>query len=647
MWLACIPMVLFWDHGRRVFWTCLVALVPVLWVVGGYHFWRAVCPLGFFATLAQRFGWEGKRKLGGSWLTRGLLFNLAVMFLALCARLLALNGERLALAGFILGVSLLAAALGFLFKGKTWCNFLCPVGLVEKLYTEPLPRPGSPTSRCAACSGCRKACPDIDLEQHYWKEAEQPQRRHAAYAWPGLVLAFYASYWFETGDWQAYFGGSWTLDDGQLADALGPGLFFLPAVPRLVATPLLLLASAALSWGLFRGLERFIGEAHKTRMLAGSSAFLLFYLFAGQPTIRLAPEWVGLLWWTALLVLATWMLQRRWLRTEPDFVREKFARRLLQRWKWSDDAQEHRLEDLVVLDAERKRQRDERLAAYEETLRSLGREGLLTHERLATLGGLRAQLNISEAEHRKIVERLEAGEPELFAGEEQDEGAADLAALTAEDAAALVGLEALAPRLEGEGSLKDFARLPLEEERARLRARLLSVLQALDRPADQLDGLLPASAAPRPAGLLERALRRLEGAPDAELDDLVALRELALLRGLSSADLVRVLELAQGRRFEAGERLCEVGQVEDRVYVLRSGEVEVELSSGARRLGPGACIGELAVLDPAPRSATVRALGPVEALVLEGEDFRHLGTTRPSLSEGLLRSLARRLREMG
>jgi hypothetical protein len=701
VWLGSVPLVLLVDQGRRVFWTCLVALVPLIWVLGGYHFWRSVCPLGFFATLAQRLGKAGDRKLGGRWLTQALLFNLLVMGLALAARLLALNGDRWALAGFILGVSLLAAALGFVFRGKTWCNFLCPVGLVEKLYTEPLAG-GQDNSQCGACTGCRKACPDIDLEQHYWKEAEQPQRRWAAYAWPGLVLAFYASYWLETGDWRSYFGGAWTLDDAQILGAMGSGLFFAPALPRLVAVPLILLAAAALSTGGFLLVERALGpeRRHQSRMLAGFVAFNLFYLFAGQPTLRLAPGWVGLTWWALVLVVSTWMLSRKWARSEQDFVREKFSRRLLKRWKWQDQAGAHRLEDLVVLDAERKRQQEERLEAYRETLSELAREGVMTRERLSVLGTVRAQLRISEAEHEGIVAQLEGAEASLFEGGEEglqrrqfrealkqalsaatasgaelgqasvrrlgqahglepgeqdalwselrgDEAA--LQQLVEADAVALVGLSALELQLEGQDPLAALARDLVREQASVHRLRIESLLRSLGHPVEELEGLLPGEGrAPRPGALLGRALARLQdpGVHDEGLDRLLALRELSLLRGLHSQDLVQLGQLVERRTFQPGEALCQRGELGDRVYVLRTGRVVVQLEAGDRELGPGACIGELAVLDPAPRSATVLALEATEALVLEGDDFRHLGTTRPSLSEGLLRALARRLREL-
>ena len=61
--------------------------------------------------------------------------------------------------------------------------------------------------------------------------------------------------------------------------------------------------------------------------------------------------------------------------------------------------------------------------------------------------------------------------------------------------------------------------------------------------------------------------------------------------------------------------------------------------------GPGGCIGELAVLDPAPREATVIASTvAVRALSLTGASLRHALNASPAMSEGIIRILARRLR---
>ena len=64
-------------------------------------------------------------------------------------------------------------------------------------------------------------------------------------------------------------------------------------------------------------------------------------------------------------------------------------------------------------------------------------------------------------------------------------------------------------------------------------------------------------------------------------------------------------------------------------------------------MGAGELIGEMAVLDPAPRSATVRAGAPgVLVLRLDGHAFRGVIDVNPSIATGIIHTLARRLRDV-
>jgi CRP-like cAMP-binding protein len=97
--------------------------------------------------------------------------------------------------------------------------------------------------------------------------------------------------------------------------------------------------------------------------------------------------------------------------------------------------------------------------------------------------------------------------------------------------------------------------------------------------------------------------------------------------------------------FTAGECLCREGEPGEEVFVLLDGEVTVSHGDAVTIEGPGSCIGELAVLDPAPREATVSAhTVAVRTLRLTGRSFRQALGTSPLVSEGIIRSLVRRLR---
>src|SRR5688500_19172643 len=119
------------------------------------------------------------------------------VFLAsiLVLRHVASNGDGRWIAGVLIGLALAAVAANAIFTGKTWCNCFCPVGVVERIYTDPSSLLPSANSQCVRCTACKKSCPDIDQENNYWRELTASGRRLATYAFPGVVFAFYWYFW--------------------------------------------------------------------------------------------------------------------------------------------------------------------------------------------------------------------------------------------------------------------------------------------------------------------------------------------------------------------------------------------------------------------------------------------------------------------
>src|SRR5499427_10856628 len=93
------------------------------------------------------------------------------------------------------------------------------------------------------------------------------------------------------------------------------------------------------------------------------------------------------------------------------------------------------------------------------------------------------------------------------------------------------------------------------------------------------------------------------------------------------------------------------GDAGDGCYRIEKGLLKVSMvsASGAERilaiLGPGAIVGELAVLDGLPRSASVVALRDSELLFVSNEKFHECARKHPDLYPHLLTLLASRLRE--
>jgi CRP/FNR family cyclic AMP-dependent transcriptional regulator len=96
-----------------------------------------------------------------------------------------------------------------------------------------------------------------------------------------------------------------------------------------------------------------------------------------------------------------------------------------------------------------------------------------------------------------------------------------------------------------------------------------------------------------------------------------------------------------------GEALFSEGEPGGCMYLVRSGTVRV--STGATVLdqfGAGSILGEMALIDDTPRSATVVAVTDCEISVIDRERFLALIRQTPSFALGVMKVLSHRLREM-
>lgn len=92
------------------------------------------------------------------------------------------------------------------------------------------------------------------------------------------------------------------------------------------------------------------------------------------------------------------------------------------------------------------------------------------------------------------------------------------------------------------------------------------------------------------------------------------------------------------RHFKAGDTILQQGEQGDRAYIIESGEVEILIEKADGKIhhvgnrGEGTIIGEMAIVDDAPRTATVKAVKDCEMLEITREDFsRRLKTADPVL----------------
>ena len=127
---------------------------------------------------------------------------------------------------------------------------------------------------------------------------------------------------------------------------------------------------------------------------------------------------------------------------------------------------------------------------------------------------------------------------------------------------------------------------------------------------------------------------------------LARLSEVSLFRALSKKELETLGRSADTVSVPAGTALVEEGAAGREFFIVLSGEVSVTVGGKeVAVLKEGEWFGELAIIDPAPRDATVTALAPCELLVIDARRFGPLLEEVPVLARKILVGLARRLRE--
>lgn len=123
--------------------------------------------------------------------------------------------------------------------------------------------------------------------------------------------------------------------------------------------------------------------------------------------------------------------------------------------------------------------------------------------------------------------------------------------------------------------------------------------------------------------------------------NLQTLRHIALFMDLADAELVRVFSRFRPHEFAAGTTIIREGEEADSMFVLVEGDVRVSRHAKTLAgLGRGAHFGEMGLLNQRPRTATVTAITPVRALVLDRAGFNDVLREDTGLAAKLLYKLA-------
>jgi CRP/FNR family transcriptional regulator, cyclic AMP receptor protein len=107
----------------------------------------------------------------------------------------------------------------------------------------------------------------------------------------------------------------------------------------------------------------------------------------------------------------------------------------------------------------------------------------------------------------------------------------------------------------------------------------------------------------------------------------------------------------QNVAFKAGDTIICEGDEGDTAFFIVSGAVDVTVGRGDKasvvgRLGTGEVFGEMCLIEPGPRSATITAVCDTECLATSYQEFIAAIQENPERAVGFMKTLVRRLRKM-
>jgi len=134
--------------------------------------------------------------------------------------------------------------------------------------------------------------------------------------------------------------------------------------------------------------------------------------------------------------------------------------------------------------------------------------------------------------------------------------------------------------------------------------------------------------------------------------DTSMLQKIPLFSSLTDAQVAAFSQRAGTKSYPRNTILVTEGDDTDSLFVVQAGKVKVYLSDEEGKelilniQGPGDYFGEVALLDDAPRSASVMTLEDTRCLVVSKRDFQECLLQNPQIALVLLRDLSQRLRQL-
>ena len=130
------------------------------------------------------------------------------------------------------------------------------------------------------------------------------------------------------------------------------------------------------------------------------------------------------------------------------------------------------------------------------------------------------------------------------------------------------------------------------------------------------------------------------------IEKFLFLKGIDLFSQIPGEDLANIALIATEDTHDTGDEIFAEGDVGDALYLVLDGKVRVHRRDKLiAELGEKECFGEMALLDAAPRSATVTAMSDVSLLRISREEFQEIMAEKHEIAVGIIKVLTRRLRD--
>src|SRR5712692_4677559 len=139
--------------------------------------------------------------------------------------------------------------------------------------------------------------------------------------------------------------------------------------------------------------------------------------------------------------------------------------------------------------------------------------------------------------------------------------------------------------------------------------------------------------------------------PGPGMKELIALKQVPLFSDLTLEQLASIDRLMVTRHYLKGELVFREGDVGSELYVVLEGEIRIHLDGAGRdvtiaRFGPNTVVGEMAVFDEQPRSASAEATTDTTVRVLRKDRLQVIVHEHPEVLLEFVKNLSQRLRQM-